>query len=294
VEDQKRLNYRILRRLPWNHFGRKNIGFLYAVAHGAEVIYDCDDDNELIIENDNIRSIPLDLGNSVHTSNPGLEVFNPYPAFGNAGGWPRGYPLDQILNASTYAVSKEAPANPQSLWVHQSLANNDPDYDAIYRLTRPLPVTFTHPAPIAVGVGTFTPYNAQATLHFRNAFWGMLLPITVHGRVSDIWRSYFTQRLLWDVGGQIVFRSPWVVQYRNAHNYLADFDSECDLYRKATSLVRFLKQWDCSERDVPRRLLKLMIDMYEYGIIGLDDVLLMNDWLQDLASAGYNFPALRR
>ena len=31
--------------LPWNHFGRKNIGYLFAIAHGAEVIWDFDDDN---------------------------------------------------------------------------------------------------------------------------------------------------------------------------------------------------------------------------------------------------------
>jgi hypothetical protein len=24
--------------IPWNHFGRKNVGFLYAIAHGAKVI----------------------------------------------------------------------------------------------------------------------------------------------------------------------------------------------------------------------------------------------------------------
>ena len=32
----------------------------------------------------------------------------------------------------------------------------------------------------------------------KEAFWGLLLPVTVHGRVSDIWRAYLTQKLLWD------------------------------------------------------------------------------------------------
>eukprot|EP00731_Ephydatia_muelleri_P038637 Em0839g4a len=31
--------------LPWNHFSRKNVGYLYAVTHGAKVIWDFDDDN---------------------------------------------------------------------------------------------------------------------------------------------------------------------------------------------------------------------------------------------------------
>ena len=40
--------------------------------------------------------------------------------------------------------------------------------------------------------GHFAPYNAQATLHFRNGFFGLFLPITVSGRVSDI--SYIAQQ----------------------------------------------------------------------------------------------------
>ena len=34
--------------LYWNNFGRKNVGYLYAISRGAKVIYDFDDDNELI------------------------------------------------------------------------------------------------------------------------------------------------------------------------------------------------------------------------------------------------------
>jgi hypothetical protein len=34
--------------LPWNHFGRKNLGFLYAILHGAKAIWDFDDDNLLL------------------------------------------------------------------------------------------------------------------------------------------------------------------------------------------------------------------------------------------------------
>ena len=178
-------------------------------------------------------SIPLKMAGTVRAPPGGLEVYNPYPTFGNPGGWPRGFPLDQIVNKTTFDpnVLKDLP-DKDNFYVHQSLANHDPDYDAIYRLTRPLPVTFSEGDPVGLPVGTMCPYNAQATLHFAKAFWGMLLPVTIHGRVSDIWRSYITQRILWDIGGRIVFRRPWVIQYRNAHNYLADFDSEYDLYRK--------------------------------------------------------------
>ena len=60
----------------------------------------------------------------------------------------------------------------------------------------------------------------------------MLLPISIHGRVSDIWRSYVTQRLMWLAGGRLAFGPPLVTQHRNVHDYLADFDSEVPLYTK--------------------------------------------------------------
>jgi hypothetical protein len=46
--------------------------------------------------------------------------------------------------------------------------------------------------------------------------------VQVHGRISDIWRSYVSQRLLWDVGYHIAFSTPMVDQLRSPHNYLAD------------------------------------------------------------------------
>ena len=60
----------------------------------------------------------------------------------------------------------------------------------------------------------------KATLHFSVAFWGMLLPVTVHGRVSDIWRSYFTQALLPVAGAVAAFAPPWVQQVRAHHNIM--------------------------------------------------------------------------
>lgn len=52
---------------------------------------------------------------------------------------------------------------------------------------------------IVVPKGRFTPYNAQCVVNLHVAFWSLLLPVSVNGRVSDIWRSYISQKLLWDV-----------------------------------------------------------------------------------------------
>lgn len=121
---------------------------------------------------------------------------------------------------------------------------------------------------LLVPVHTYSPYNAQATLHTKNALWAMLLPGTVPGRVSDIWRSYFAQCIFADAGLRLVFSHPKVQQQRNEHNYLQDFNAEQDLYNKAGKLIEFLSDWDSKSDNIPQRMEALWIDLYEYGYIG--------------------------
>ena len=98
-------------------------------------------------------------------------------------------------------------------------------------------------------------------MHAYGALWGLLLPASVHGRVSDIWRGYVTQRLLWHLGMGVAYSQPWVAQYRNAHNYLADFNSELPLYQQAGELVKALLAWQPTANSLPGRLEELYILM---------------------------------
>jgi len=45
--DQEKFGNDFIDSLPWNSFGRKNVGYLFAIARGAKVIWDFDDDNFL-------------------------------------------------------------------------------------------------------------------------------------------------------------------------------------------------------------------------------------------------------
>jgi hypothetical protein len=45
VKEQRRLPFSILRLLPFRAYTRKNLGYLYAISLGAQVIFDTDDDN---------------------------------------------------------------------------------------------------------------------------------------------------------------------------------------------------------------------------------------------------------
>lgn len=290
-----------LSSIPWNHFGRKNIGFLFSIQHGAKFVWDFDDDNVLLAGKSPL--LPVSAAGDVEVmipQNHSSAVFNPYPAMGapHRPSWPRGQPLETIQMASTFATPlRKARIKASHIGVVQSLANHDPDMDAIYRLTMPTPFDFnshspSRQLPVMVPKGVRTPFNAQACLWTQNSFWGMLLPITVHGRVSDIWRSYFAQRLMDDIGQVVVFQPPAVIQERNAHSYLADLDAEHQLYAQSGKLVEFLGAWKGAATSMPGRIEELVIAVFERGYIELDDVLLTQKWLHALVAVGYQFPPL--
>ena len=140
-----------------------------------------------------------------------------------------------------------------------------------------------------------TPYNAQATIHFYNAFWALYLPITVSGRVSDIWRSFVAQALFKPLGISVGFLPrPLVVQERNPHSYEADFAAELPLYIKGHAFAshvtkKYLTNKDPIE-DLPQSIEELWVDLYERGFIEIEDIFLVQHWLKTLHGIGYKFP----
>ena len=156
----------------------------------------------------------------------------------------------------------------------------------------PLPI-------IKVPKQTFTPYNAQATLHFPIGFWALYLPVTVHGRVSDIWRSYFAQALFPRTHASVGFLPrPLVVQDRNPHSYGADFYAEIPLYTKSSELVKYLvenyvKNKTSYDHNLIETIEELYIDMYERGFVEEADVFHIQEWIIALLRIGYQFPFIK-
>ena len=223
-------------------------------------------------------------------------VVNPYEHFGQGTIWPRGYPLDRIADPPSHKFLKCKEVDTS---IQQGVVNGDPDVDAIFRLTRKdtgvdLKVEFDSDAlPVVLPPNTMAPFNSQNTLFMNKALWGMLLPTTVTFRVCDIWRGYWAQRLLWDVGSQLSFFPPNAVQFRNAHNYLDDFIDEKMLYHDAGRLVEFLVKWKSDKIDFFGRVLDLSIAMVHEGFWEMEDAMLTEAWLADLVSVGYEMPDVK-
>ncbi len=312
LKTQESMHGAFVQSIPWNHFGRKNIGYLFAIKHGATTIWDFDDDNMLKFW---LPGAAPDGAPSIYTAIPAKDVesieaiepqghnwptYNPYPVLGapTLPSWPRGIPLSDIKEPRcNTSGTKTVTLKTESIAVLQSLADFQPDVDAIYRITMPIPFSFkrtTETKPLMVPTGVLTPYNAQATLHFQPSFYALFLPITVNGRVSDIWRSYFAQRLFWDTGHKFGFVArPLVVQDRNPHSNLGDLEAERGLYQKSKQLVQFLGSWRGNGKTIVERMEELFIALYERQYIEEYDVKVMQLWLQSLIDAGYRFPEVK-
>ena len=314
-KEQEDMKILFVDALPWNHFGRKNAGYVYAIQHGAEVIWDFDDNNMLKFWMSGAAppgapSLDTCIPNHENCVHGLMEVllpkdhswptFNPYPKLGapTLPSWPRGLPLDDIKIANSF----NAPLRPvtidcSDIGVLQSLADYQPDVDAIYRSTQSIPFWFERSKEarhLIIPTGVMTPYNAQATLHFLSSFFGLFLPVTVNSRVSDIWRGYLAQRLFWDAGIKLGFAArPLVVQDRNRHSYTEDLSGESDLYLRSKELIKFLGQWKGQGRTIVERTEELWVALYEREYIEEADVKLVQQWLQFLIDVGYKFPLVK-
>lgn len=313
---QRASRWRIAAALPARSYTRKMLGYLRAVEGGAEMIYETDDDNEYI--RDGIATIILgaslpslippmlkaSLLASDSKSGSALPIVNAYAHFGAHDAWPRGIPIEQVAPL-TRAPLAYGPSRPRRCLIQQGLADGDPDLDAVYRLIKRDAPTFNVADPMAIQRGAYSPWNSQNTLIHKNAFWALLLPITVPFRVTDIWRSYWTQRLLWHVDGDLCFLSPTVKQRRNAHDNFYDFLDEIQIYRQAGDLIRALDAWQPHTSllhnvshggnviSLPTLMLQLLGDLAEAGFFGENsqiELQLASAWIQDLQATGYTFP----
>ena len=204
--------------VPMNHYCRKNVGYLYAFLNGAEWVFDTDDDN-----------IPLEgFAESITASRVANIVardgfVNVYKYFSDDPVWPRGIPLADIQQGGEVVGNTEE----RSFYITQFLADEDPDVDAIYRLTNNRRIAFKRDAsPLLLKPGTWSPFNSQATLIHRKYFRTLYLPCHVPFRMTDIWRSFTAQKILWQDGEGVAFIAPNVVQERNPHDFFKDFKDE--------------------------------------------------------------------
>jgi hypothetical protein len=279
VAEQKALPFATATLLPWNHYARKNLGYLYAISQGAEFIYETDDDN-LPYADRWQQSFPVNAIADATTYADAGQYMNVYAHFSPERVWPRGFPLAEVARPEANArATQPLQVSRKDAPILQGLADLEPDVDAIYRLTVGQQIKFIDSDPVFLKAGTYCPFNSQNTLWYPEAFPYLYLPGFVPSRVTDIWRGYIAQRFLHLRGQGMLFCRAGVYQERNAHNLMRDFEEELDLYTKTEGLVNDLDAY-------VEAYSGMMKYLAAQGFFKSEEVALFEAWLHDLGSLG--------
>lgn len=279
VEAQRHRFGRLADAIPYGHYCRKNLGYLYAIQQGAELILETDDDN-----------IPYpSFGKQLQRTVVGRMVQGPgwinvYSHFApSSRTWPRGLPLDAIDTVGAIQESHHAAHCP----IQQYLVDRDPDVDAIFRLVHPGSVFFQQLPALVLAPGAWCPFNSQNTLFFSEVFALLYLPCHVSFRMTDILRSFVAQVCLRRLGQALAFHAPTAEQVRNPHNLMRDFADEVVGYLRNREIMdeleRALEQTDC--QDLWTLSQQLWSVLHRLGIIPQEELSLHRFWLEGLAEA---------
>lgn len=268
--------WRLAVALPLDHYSRKNIGYLEAIAGGAPVVAETDDDNAPY---DTFFAPAREVAAARVVRERGWV--NVYRLFTDRPVWPRGFPLDRV---------REAPPAPGDALervrcpIQQGLADGDPDVDAVYRLVVGEPVTFERRPPVALAPGALCPTNSQNTLWWPDAFPLLYLPSHCSFRMTDIWRGLVAARIAAEQGWHVLFRTSTVHQDRNEHDFVRDFAQEVDGYLRNAGIVEVLEATPLPAT-VPDALAACYGALVEAGVLPAAELGLVERWLADLADA---------
>ena len=275
VADQEAMPSALAKVLPYNHYCRKMLGYLSAIKSGATYIVDTDDDN---IPKDNWAFPPFE--HQFDLIAPGMGYINIYQLYTTENIWPRGLPLRLITK--DFEIQKNITTQPCRVGIWQGLADEDPDVDAIYRLTSDTPVYFAPRPPVVLGQGTLTPFNTQNTIIRRELFPLMYLPTYVTFRFTDILRGLIAQPIMWLYGYQLGFIDATVIQKRNPHDYMKDFISEIPMYQHGEAVISLVTNAISASETIETNLYNAYTALLHAGIVTDQEMVTLAAWLQDL------------
>jgi hypothetical protein len=281
IPRQNALGFSITSNLPTKHYARKNIGYLLAIREGHEVIIETDDDN-----------IPLSSFWSPRERTQSARTIadtgwtNVYRYFSNTKIWPRGFALDKLLAPVPALGAPEVSICP----IQQGLADDNPDVDAIFRLTHTLPIQFDCFDNVGLRTNAICPFNSQNTTWFQEAFPLLYLPSYCSFRMTDIWRSFVAQRILWTCDWTLLFHNSTVRQDRNDHSLIHDFEDEISGYLNNHKIMDSLSaiKLQSGVEAIHDNLFVCYEKLVEMNLIDAKELVLLAAWISDLKEIKQN------
>jgi hypothetical protein len=276
LDYQHGMGFTLAELLPVDHYSRKNLGYLEAIARGAVLLFDTDDDNS---------PLPHWRPRSVQAEAQQLRYsgwVNVYRWFSPHFIWPRGIPLEHLQECQRAKVDAGSVGLVECP-VQQGLVNGSPDVDAVWRLTLDEEFSFDEASSVWLSPGSWCPFNSQSTWWFQKSFALLYLPSFVSFRVTDIWRSFIAQRCLWELGCGVAFHGPESFQHRNAHNLLRDFEEEISGYLNNNRIISILEgvQLSSGVDKIGDNLHRCYEALASAGIMPAQEIPLVEAWLVD-------------
>ncbi len=258
--------------LPWNHYCRKMIGYIAAAKMGATTIIDTDDDN------DPTATMGIHRFAGEHDVIDRAGFVNVYSCFTDRMIWPRGLPLNLIADRPALDTSRRQ----IEVGVWQGLADDDPDVDAIYRMTRPqkMKMVFNRRRPVVLGRGSLCPFNSQNTV-FRKELFPLLYLPSVSFRFTDILRGLVAQPIMWHAGYHLGFTEATVTQARNPHDYMQDFRSEIPMYLHAADVPQIVAE-SIRSTDIRDNLFYAYDALRSHEIVDAAEMKRLTAWLNEI------------
>jgi len=277
---QRKSEFEFARQCPLRHYARKNIGYLEAIRNGSGIIIETDDDN---LPKKSFWEKSQRIADSAVIGHAGWV--NVYKYFSDSNIWPRGFPLEHLSGEQLEFERLERAE--VDCPIQQGLCDGNPDVDAVYRLTLPLPQSFRAEGQVALAEGAWCPFNSQNTRWWKDAFRLLYLPAYCSFRMTDIWRSFIAQRIAWANGWSVLFHKPTVEQRRNEHNLLADFSDEVPGYLNNSKICEVLTglEVETGVEKISDNMRLCYNRLIEIGFIETRELELLDVWLGDFEAA---------
>jgi len=133
--------------------------------------------------------------------------------------------------------------------------------------------------PVVLGRGTLTPFNSQNTAFRKELFPLLYLPVTVSFRFTDILRSLVAQPVAWLAGFRVGITSATVVQERNPHDYLKDFESEIPCYVHTERVAQIVQATVSPHQHVVENLTAAYSELVNAGIVLPTEMDVLKAWI---------------
>tara|TARA_B100000214_G_C23957882_1_gene623791 strand:+ start:371 stop:1366 length:996 start_codon:yes stop_codon:yes gene_type:complete len=263
--------------LPFNHYCRKNLGYLYSINNNTDIIFDTDDDNYPL---NNFNSWNKFIDNSQTIVGPKFP--NVMSLFTKLNIWARGYPLELLQKDNNIQLQDSSLNERERIGIIQGLAEGDPDVDAIYRLTNKNyndKIIFDKNKSFIFQKNIYTQGNTQSTIWLDKSLFHLLyVPCTVSFRFCDILKMYISQKCIWEYNKLFCYISPIVRQGRNDHDFMIDFKSEYYMYTSVLNIINNI--FDNIKLNGDKNDLYIIYEkLYENNIVKELELKLVKEWL---------------